>query len=56
MKTLLTFCTVILLNGAFLYPLFCFGSGRQLGWWWELLMVSGGASSFYLLVKCRKRL
>lgn len=56
MKLLLTFLAVILLNGAFLYPLFFAGIGRPVAWWLVVLMALGGIGCIYLLVRFRNRL
>ncbi|HTP65036.1 MAG TPA: hypothetical protein VMJ66_06560 [Geobacteraceae bacterium] len=54
MKNLLTFLAVLLLNGAFLYPLLFAGIGRPVMWWLVVLMAVGGIGCLYLLVKYRK--
>jgi hypothetical protein len=56
MKTLLNFLAVLLLNGAFLYPLFFGGTGRPVAWWLVVLMTCGGIACIYLLVRFRKQL
>ena len=56
MKVLLNFLAIILLNGAFLYPVFFIGIGRPVAWWLVVLMVLGGIASICLLVRFRKRL
>jgi hypothetical protein len=56
MKNLLNALAIILLNGAFLYPLFYGGTGRPIAWWLVILMAAGGIGSIYLLVRYRKEL
>ncbi len=56
MKLLLNFFAVILLNGAFLYPIFYSGIGRPVAWWLVVLMAFGGVGCIYLLVRFRKML
>ena len=56
MKFMLNFLAVILLNGAFLYPLFYSGIGRPVAWWLVVLMALGGTGCIYLLFKFRKTL
>lgn len=56
MKFLLNFFAVILLNGAFLYPLFYSGIGRPVPWWLVVLMAFGGIGCIYILVRFRKTL
>jgi hypothetical protein len=56
MKLLLNFLAVVLLNGAFLYPIFYIGIGRPVAWWLVVLMALGGIGCIYLLVKFRKTL
>ena len=54
MKTLLNFFAVLLLTGAFLYPLFIAGIGGPVAWWLVALMAAGGIGCIYLLVRYRK--
>jgi hypothetical protein len=54
MKTLLNFLAVLLLNGAFLYPLFYGGTGRPVAWWLAGLMAIAGIGCIWLLVRYRK--
>ncbi len=56
MKNLLNFLAVILLNGAFLYPLLYAGIGKPVAWWLVAFMAIGGIGCIYLLVKYRKQL
>lgn len=56
MKLILNFLAVILLNGAFLYPLFFAGTGRQVAWWLVILMALAGVGCIYLLVRFRREL
>ncbi len=56
MKLLLNFFAVILLNVAFLYPLFYIGIGRPVAWWLVFLMAIGGIGCIYLLIRFRKTL
>ena len=56
MKNLLNFLAVVLLNGAFLYPLFFSGIGRPVTWWLVGVMAAGGIACIYLMVKYRKQL
>jgi hypothetical protein len=56
MKLLLNFLAVVLLNGAFLYPIFYSGIGRPVAWWLVVLMALGGIGCIYLLVRFRKTL
>ena len=56
MKLLLNFFAVILLIGAFLYPLFFAGIGRPVAWWLVALMAIGGIGCIFLLVMLRKKL
>ena len=56
MKALLNFFIVILLNGAFLYPLWFSGIGRPISWPLVIFMAGGGIFCLYLLVKYRRRL
>jgi hypothetical protein len=56
MKLLLNFFAVVLLNGAFLYPIFYIGIGRPVAWWLVALMALGGIGCIYLLVRLRKKL
>lgn len=56
MKLLLNFFAVILLNGAFLYPLCYIGIGKPVAWWLVLLMALGGVGCIYLMVRFRKEL
>jgi hypothetical protein len=56
MKILLNFLTVLLLNGAFLYPHFFGGTGRPVAGWLVVLMTCGGIACIYLLVRFRKQL
>ena len=56
MKLLLNFLAVILLIGAFLYPIFFAGIGRPVAWWLVALMAIGGTGCIYLLVRFRKSL
>ena len=54
MKMLLNFFGVLLLMGAFLYPLFYSGIGRPVAWWLVALMALGGIGCLYILVRYRK--
>jgi hypothetical protein len=54
MKTLLNFLAVLLLNGAFLYPLFYGGTGRPVAWWLVGLMAVAGIGCIWLLIRYRK--
>lgn len=54
MRLLLNFLAVLLLNGAFLYPLFFGGTGRPVAWWLVVLMAGGGIACIYILVRYRK--
>jgi hypothetical protein len=54
MKTQLNFLAVLLLNGAFLYPLFYGGTGRPVAWWLVILMAAAGIACLWLLVRYRK--
>ncbi len=56
MKNLLNFFAVLLLNGAFLYPLLFAGIGKPVAWWLVALMAIAGIGCIYILVKFRKRL
>jgi hypothetical protein len=56
MKLLLNFLAVILLNGAFLYPIFYIGVGKPVAWWLVVFMTLGGIGCIYLLVRFRKEL
>ncbi len=56
MKGVLQFSCVILLNGAFLYPLLFSGIGRPVSWLLVAAMAGGGILSFYLLIRYRKEL
>jgi hypothetical protein len=56
MKMALNFFAIILLNGAFLYPLFYIGTGRHVSWWLVILMSLGGVACIYLLFRFRKEL
>ena len=56
MKNLLNFLAVLLLNGAFLYPLFYGGIGRPVAWWLVGLMAVAGIGCLFLLVRYRKEL
>ena len=56
MKLLLNFLAVLLLNGAFLYPLFYGGIGRPVVWWLVILMAVSGVGCIWLKVKFRKQL
>ena len=56
MKILLNFLAVVLLIGAFLYPLFFGGIGRPVAWWLVAVMAGGGIGCVYLMVKYRKQL
>jgi hypothetical protein len=56
MKLLLNFLAVVLLNGAFLFPIFYIGIGRPVAWWQVALMALGGTGCIYLLVRFRKTL
>ena len=56
MKNLLNFLAVVLLNAAFLYPLFFSGIGRPVAWWLVAAMAAGGTGCIYLMVKYRKQL
>jgi hypothetical protein len=55
-KLLLTFCTVTLPIGAFLYPLFVWGAGRSLSWLVEAGLAGGGGAGLYLLFRFRRDL
>jgi hypothetical protein len=55
MKLLLNFLSVILLNGAFLYPIFYSGIGRPVAWWLVVFMALAGIGCIYLLVRFRKQ-
>jgi len=55
MKMILNFFAIILLNGAFLYPLFYSGIGKPVVWWLVALMAIAGIGCIYLLVKFRKQ-
>jgi len=55
-KPLLTLLAVSLLSGAFLYPLFSLGVGKELSWWLVAAMAAGGGVSLYLLVRFRRHL
>ena len=54
MKLLLNFFAVVLLNGAFLYPIFYIGIGRPVAWWLVVLMAGGGIACIYILVRYQK--
>jgi hypothetical protein len=56
MKLLLNFFAVILLNSAFLYPIFYIGIGKPVAWWLVVFMALGGIGCIYLLVRFRKTL
>lgn len=56
MKALLNFFAVLLLNGAFLYPLLFAGIGRPVVWWLVAFMAAAGVGCIYLLVRFRKQL
>lgn len=56
MKLLLKFLAALLLNGAFLYPLFFTGTGRPVAWWLVVIMAVAGAGCVYLPVRYRKSL
>jgi hypothetical protein len=56
MRLLLNFFAVLLLYGAFFYPLFYGGTGRPVAWWLVVLMACGGIACIYILVRFRKRL
>ncbi len=56
MKALLNFFAVLLLTGAFLYPLLFAGIGRPVAWWLVVLMAVAGVGCIYLLVRFRKQL
>jgi Flp pilus assembly protein TadB len=56
MKLLLNFFAVILLNSAFLYPLFYSGIGKPFAWWLVVLMALGGIGCIYIMVRFRKEL
>lgn len=56
MRLLLNFFAVLLLYGAFFYPLFYGGTGRPVAWWLVVLMAAAGVGCIYLLVRYRKRL
>jgi hypothetical protein len=56
LKNLLNFLAILLLNGAFLYPLFYAGTGRPVAWWLVVLMAAAGAGCIWLLVRFRKSL
>ncbi|WP_169745372.1 hypothetical protein [Geobacter pickeringii] len=55
MKALLTFLAVSLINGAFLYPLFYLGVGKEVSWLLVAAQATGGVFCLYLLVRHRKR-
>ena len=54
MKHLLNALAVILLTGAFLYPLFFSGTGRHVLWRPVILMAVGGSGCLYFLFRFRK--
>ena len=56
MKLLLNFFAVILLNSAFLYPIFYIGISRPVTWWLVVLMALAGIGCIYFLVRFRKKL
>jgi len=56
MKLLLNFIAVLLLNSAFLYPVFYIGIGKPVAWWLVALMTAGGIACIYILVRFRKQL
>jgi hypothetical protein len=56
MRLLLNFFAVLLLYGAFFYPLFYGGTGRPVAWWLVVLMTIAGVGCIYLLVRYRKQL
>jgi len=56
LKFLLNFFAVILLNSAFLYPLFYIGTGRHVAWWLVIFLALGGIACIYLLFRFRKEL
>jgi len=56
MKLLLNFLAVVLLNGAFLYPIFYSGIGRPVAWWLVILMALAGIGCICLLTRFRKML
>ena len=56
MKSVLNLLAVILLTGAFLYPLFYIGTGRHVAWWLVVLMSLGGIACIYILFRFRKEL
>ncbi|HEX2767698.1 MAG TPA: hypothetical protein VHN12_00295 [Geobacteraceae bacterium] len=56
MRLLLNFFAVLLLNGAFLYPLYYGGTGRPVAWWLVILMTGGGIACIYILFRYRKQL
>lgn len=56
MKLLLNFFSVILLNSAFLYPLFYIGIGKPVAWSLVILMALGGIGCIYLMVRFRNEL
>jgi len=56
MRHILNILAIILLIGAFLYPLFFRGTGRPVVWWLVALMAIGGIGCLYLLFRFRKEL
>ncbi|HTY20107.1 MAG TPA: hypothetical protein VMC44_00590 [Geobacteraceae bacterium] len=56
MKHILNILAIILLIGAFLYPLFFRGTGRPVVWWLVILMAIAGIVCIYILVRFRKEL
>ena len=56
MKTLLTIGCVTGLNGAFLYPLLMWGSGRPLQTSVEAVLLAVGGGCLYLLYRFRRSL
>jgi hypothetical protein len=56
LRLLLNLFAVLLINGAFLYPVFYIGTGRPVAWWLVVLMAAAGVGCIYLLVRFRKQL
>ena len=56
MRHILNILAIILLIGAFLYPLFFRGTGRPVVWWLVALMAIAGIACIYILFRFRNEL